>query len=318
MFSAKSLILCPRYTCVKGNDCLYLYGMRFFDRVRRWLKGIQVYALVGESGTGKSFRAKLVAQKYRIDLIIDDGLVIKDDKIIAGYSAKREKSFLAAVKVAVFDDKQRRDQAAKALQRYPRKKILILGTSDKMVNKIAMRLQILPPQKIIRIEDIATREEIETAIRSRRVEGKHVIPVPSTEVKRNYPQIFYAKIRLLFRNQNTVSLTDEEKLFEKSVVRPVFSRPETLTISATALKKLVLQNTEAFDPEIVIKNCTIQNEPEGYRIIIMIDMPFATDLGGRTHTLQDYIVKSIERYAGISIKEVNIVLDKIIETEAYS
>ena len=85
--STKSLILCPRYTCVKGNDCLYLYGMRFFDRVRRWLKGIQVYALVGESGTGKSFRAKLVAQKYRIDLIIDDGLVIKDDKIIAGYSA---------------------------------------------------------------------------------------------------------------------------------------------------------------------------------------------------------------------------------------
>ena len=67
--------------------------MRFFDRVRWWLKGIQVYALVGESGTGKSFRAKLVAQKYRIDLIIDDGLVIKDDKIIAGYSAKREKSF---------------------------------------------------------------------------------------------------------------------------------------------------------------------------------------------------------------------------------
>ena len=43
-----------------------------------WLiRGIRVYALVGESGTGKSFRAKLVAQKYGIDMIIDDGLLIR-------------------------------------------------------------------------------------------------------------------------------------------------------------------------------------------------------------------------------------------------
>ena len=125
----------------------------------------------------------------------------------------REKTFLAAVKTAVFDDKQHRDEAAKVLHQLSRKKILILGTSDKMVNKIAMRLQIQPPQKIIRIEDIATREEIETAIRSRRVEGKHVIPVPSVEVKRNYPQIFYDKIRLLFRNTSAGPLKEEETLF---------------------------------------------------------------------------------------------------------
>jgi ABC-type oligopeptide transport system ATPase subunit len=28
---------------------------------------IKVFALIGESGTGKSFRAQLVAQKYEID-----------------------------------------------------------------------------------------------------------------------------------------------------------------------------------------------------------------------------------------------------------
>ena len=70
-----------------------------------WVKGVTVFALVGESGTGKSFRAKLLAQKYGIDIIIDDGLLIQDDKIIAGHSAKKEKTFLAAVKVALFDDK---------------------------------------------------------------------------------------------------------------------------------------------------------------------------------------------------------------------
>ena len=41
-----------------------------------------IYALVGESGTGKSYHAKLVAQKYGLTALIDDGLLIQDDKII--------------------------------------------------------------------------------------------------------------------------------------------------------------------------------------------------------------------------------------------
>ena len=54
---------------------------------------ITVYALVGESGTGKSFRSRLLAEKYGINAIIDDGLLIQDEKIIAGHSAKREKTY---------------------------------------------------------------------------------------------------------------------------------------------------------------------------------------------------------------------------------
>jgi len=58
-----------------------------------WLiKGVRVYALVGASGTGKSFRAKLVAQKYGIDMIIDDGLLIRGDTLLAGRSAKKSSS----------------------------------------------------------------------------------------------------------------------------------------------------------------------------------------------------------------------------------
>jgi ABC-type dipeptide/oligopeptide/nickel transport system ATPase component len=51
------------------------------------MRRIKVYALTGESGTGKSFRAILVAQKYGVELIIDDGLLIKDNHILAGLSA---------------------------------------------------------------------------------------------------------------------------------------------------------------------------------------------------------------------------------------
>ena len=120
-----------------------------------------IYALVGKSGTGKSFRAKLIAEQYALTAIIDDGLLIQDEKIVAGKSAKHEKTYMGAVRVALFDDKEHRDAVAKAIQKQNVKKILIIGTSEKMVQKICDRLQIPQPEKIINIEQIASQEEIQ-------------------------------------------------------------------------------------------------------------------------------------------------------------
>src|SRR5574344_1399624 len=94
-------------------------------------KPLQVFAFFGPSGTGKSFRAKLVAQKYHIKAIIDDGLLIYEDNILAGHSAKLEDSYMGAVRVALFDDKKHRDSVALAIQQKQLKKILLLGTSEK-------------------------------------------------------------------------------------------------------------------------------------------------------------------------------------------
>ena len=43
----------------------------------------------GPSGTGKSYRAQMVANEYNINYIIDDGILIKENDIIAGSSAKK-------------------------------------------------------------------------------------------------------------------------------------------------------------------------------------------------------------------------------------
>lgn len=274
-------------------------------------KGLTVYALVGESGTGKSFRAKLLGQKYGIDVIIDDGLLIQDDKIIAGHSAKRESTFLAAVRVALFDDKEDRDAVARVLQKKKNiKKILILGTSEKMVNKIALRLQLPAPSKIIKIDEIATQEEIDLAIRSRRIEGKHVIPVPAIEIKRNYPQIFYNTVKVFLRRKNK---TPDSKIYEKSVVRPEFSKKGRIEISEAALSQMVMHCVSEFDKQIRVKKLTIKTDSRGYRFIITIDVPFGMQLTGTIHTMQKYIIDNIERYTGILIEEVSIVIDKIMQ-----
>jgi len=284
----------------------------FFDFLFA-IKRIKVFALVGESGTGKSFRAKLVAQKYGIEFIIDDGLLIRENTILAGSSAKKEKTFLKAVKVALFDDKSHRDEVARKLQSEKIKRILLLGTSDKMVSKIAARLQLPPPSKIVRIEDIASQEEIDKAIRTRRIEGKHVIPVPSLEVKRSYPAIFYDAIRIFKRKPSPAGIGPVPTLHEKSVVRPEYSKRGKVIISESALSQMVIHCVDEYNKNIKIKKILVKDANMGYRLVITIDVPYGIQLGGNIHELQQYIIDNIERYTGILIEEVNIIIDKIIE-----
>ena len=273
----------------------------------------KVFALVGESGTGKSFRAKLVAQKYGIDFIIDDGLLIRDNRILAGHSAKKENTFLAAVKVALFDEKFHRDEVARRLQSEKFKRILLLGTSEKMVNKIANRLQLPPPSKIIKIEDIASQEEIDKAIRTRRIEGKHVIPVPSIEIKRSYPHIFYEAIRIFKRRMSPSGIGPVPILHEKSVVRPEYSKRGKVIISEAALSQMVIHCVDEYNPNIKIKKILVKDADMGYRLVITIDVPYGIQLGGNIHELQQYIIENIERYTSILIEEINIIIDKITE-----
>ena len=277
------------------------------------LKRIKVFALIGESGTGKSFRAKLLAQKFGIDYIIDDGLLIKENRILAGHSAKKEKTFLAAVKVALFDEKSHRDEVARKLQSEKIKKILVLGTSEKMVNKIAARLQIPPPFKIIKIEDIASQEDIDRAIRTRRIEGKHVIPVPSIEVKRNYPNIFFDAVKIFRKNASPANIGPTPSIHEKSVVRPEYSKRGKVIISEAALSQMVIHCVDEHSQNIRIKKILVRDNEMGYSLAITIDVPYGIQLGGNIHDLQQYIIDNIERYTGILIEEVNIIIDKIIQ-----
>lgn len=279
---------------------------------------ITVYALVGESGTGKSYRSKILAEQNGIHAIIDDGLLIEDDKILAGRSAKREKTYMGAVRVALFDDKDHRDSVAKVLRKNHIKKILIIGTSEKMVMKIAMRLQLPQPSKIIKIEDIATKEEIEKAQKSRHIEGKHVIPVASIEVKKNYSQIFSSSMHDFFNKRKFLFKKDKNlagKMIEKSIVQPEFSKKGRIEISEAALTQMVMHCVTECDPEVKIKKIVIKTDSRGYRLLVTIDVPFGTQLTGKVHKLQQYIIDKIESFTGILIEEVSIIIDKISKPE---
>lgn len=274
------------------------------------LNGIKVFALVGRSGTGKSHHSKLVAKKHKIELIIDDGLLIRGDKIIAGHSAKRDPNFISAVRTAVFDDEAHRTSIEEALLKEKYKKILIIGTSDKMVNKIASRLNLPPVSKIFRIEDIATQDEIETAMRIRYTEGKHVIPVPSIEVTRSYPQIVFDSMKVFFKKKKSF-MPSRDKGFEKTIVRPEFSRPDKNNISEVAFTQMVKQCMNEYDKVIKVKKVrTIDEGDKGQRLSVTLQIPVKHYIGQTLSELQDYLQENIEKYGGVLISGVNIEIEE--------
>jgi hypothetical protein len=279
----------------------------FFHHLIWLLKGVQVYALVGESGTGKSFRARLIAEKYGISHIIDDGLLIKNESIIAGRSAKEEKNFITAIKTALFDDPEHRKEVIRTLEREKFKRLLILGTSEGMITKIVNHLDLPFPQKIIRIEEVATQKDIETAKKSRLSEVKHIIPVPALEIKRNYPHIFYDSIRV-FLHKNLPFRKKQKKFYEKAVVQPEFSGRGRISISENALSQMVIHCIDEFNPDITVRKITIKTEGLRYRLDIEVVVPFGGELAGNTRLLQKYIIESISKFTGISNLEANITI----------
>lgn len=137
---------------------------------------MEVVGFIGASGTGKSHHALVVAYDHDIQTIIDDGLLIDHNRIVAGRSAKDETNRLKAVRRAVFNNPDDAAVMKAALAKAAPEKLLILGTSRHMIHRICEALELPEPVRFIRIEDVSCSEEIEKAQHIRIKEGTHIIP----------------------------------------------------------------------------------------------------------------------------------------------
>ena len=98
---------------------------------------IKVYAFVGPSGTGKSYRAQMVASEKGINFIIDDGLLIKDNEVIAGESAKKAATKVATVKHALFYKEEEKQEDNRSIEEKIRERYeLLFGTDVKMPSDV--------------------------------------------------------------------------------------------------------------------------------------------------------------------------------------
>ena len=261
---------------------------------------MEVYALIGPSGSGKSHRARVLAYDYGIPLILDDGLLIKEGKILAGKSAKRENSKLAAIKRAIFHDENHREEVCQAIENSGAERILILGTSLEMAEKIVEQLELPGINNTIMIDEIASPAEIERAISVRKSEGKHVIPVPKIEVRKQFLGYFTDSLRVLFnREQDDLSR-------ESSIVRARFSYLGNLIVYNKVFRNTVLYLTRQYEGIAYIRNVGIIKREEGLFFEINLVVRYGYEFPTYLEEYRQQLAAEIENFAGITVLKIDL------------
>lgn len=270
------------------------------------LKEVSVLAFVGPAGTGKSQRAQLVALEYGVDFLIDDGLLIRKGQIIRGKSAKTEKNQVKAIRRALFEYADHRSSVVEFLADSQPCSVMLIGTSSGMITRILRNLGLGDPVKIIRIEDVSSREEISRAKKERSVKGQHVIPVSHIQVRKHFAGKLVGRLKVLFDNTDGME-------GEKTIVRPPFKFFGEVTINPGVVDQMARFIAER-TPQVASVVST-QTRPSNGGIVVQVALKYSP--GPRTilslgENLRERISLAVSGITGLDLHRVDI---SVVEVE---
>ena len=249
----------------------------------------------------------MVAGENNISYIIDDGLLINENEVVAGESAKKAPTKIETVKHAIFIDEKERKEMQKAIKKYKPDSILILGTSDGMVQKIAENLGLPPIEKIIYIEEVATENEIETARNIRVTQGKHVIPVPTFEIKKDFSGYILDPLQI-FKSKGS---GNKPYMSEKSIIRPTFSYLGNFTISDTVFRQ-ILEYLAKKAPGIArVVKTRIENYGEGPSIYMEVVLIYGFNVIKELKAFKEKSIKEIEKLTTMNVQKITVIAKSI-------
>lgn len=270
-------------------------------------ENINTYAFVGPSGTGKSYRAQMVAGEQNIHFIIDDGLLIKDNEVIAGESAKKASTKIETVKKALFLNDEEKDVIQKAFRKYKPKSILILGTSDGMVQKIAENLGLPKITKITYITDVATEQEMETARKIRVTEGKHVIPVPTFEIKKDFSGYLLDPLQI-FKSKGKGEVP---YISEKSIIRPTFSYMGNFTISDSVFRQILEYLAQKNSEVYKVLRTRVEKYDYGISIYMEVTVIYGYNVKETLMKFKRKAIQEIENLTSMNIIKMEVIAKSI-------
>ncbi len=273
---------------------------------------MKVYSLSGKSGTGKSYQALDLSEKYDIDAIIDDGLLIDNGRIIAGKSAKRQATTIRAIKTALFKEDSHKNEVVRALKSHDIDSVLVIGTSEKMVNLIAERLELPDPEHRIQIESITTPEERTVARIHRHDLGEHIIPAPTMEIKKDFSGYFLHPLKRFKDLYPDRSRGAKKRSVERSVVRPTYSYLGRYYISDKTITDIIhitAGDMEALDS---VSDTYIQIKPQGVVIEVGLIIRYGYSIVIAAEQLQKKVAEKVDAMTSLNILAVDVKVEGLM------
>ena len=245
----------------------------------------------------------MVASANNIHYIIDDGLLIDENEVLAGTSAKKAPTKIETVKHALFIEEKEQKDMKEALEKYKPDSLLILGTSDKMVEKIRTSLGLPEFEKTIYINEVATEEEMEKARNIRVTQGKHVIPVPTFEIKKDFSGYILDPLQI-FRSRGK---GENPYISEKSIIRPTFSYLGNFTISDSVFRQIAERVANKMPEIYEVSRTRVENYGDGISIYMEAIINYGNNIIDVLEEYKRKTKKEIEKQTAMNVQKVELV-----------
>lgn len=274
---------------------------------------MEVLALIGPSGTGKSHRALSLAHEFAADVIIDDGLIIHSGAVIAGKSAKQQPTRLAAIRAAIFTDPVVARQGREKIAATQPERVLVLGTSAKMVERITRQLDLPLPARTITIDQVAPAHSIALARRTRQKQGKHVVPAPTVELKPKFSGTLIEPLTTIIRRKGQPhdGGGSHTLWLEQSVIRPTFSFLGRFYIANQALVDIIRCSTRDVAGLENLHHVQIENLDGGVTISLEISAVYGFSLPQVAMQVQRQVRDAVEEMTALNVLLVDVTVKKL-------
>lgn len=263
---------------------------------------MEIISFTGKSGTGKSYQAVGLSRRLRADAIIDDGLLIYKGRIVAGRSAKACASKAAAMRTALFNYEDQRNEVKEALERYKPARLMILGTSDRMVDWISKALDLHTADRRVYIEEVSTAEDREKASYSRNQRGEHVIPVPYMQIKKDFAGYFLDPIRR-FRNP---SMPEGPAQSVSTIVRPAYSYAGKFQIAPAVLSDIVYITAERYHKHFRVADTYSNRNPGELDVVVVLHIFWKKRIMNQVGDFQKELKDQIQSMTAFSVRNINV------------
>ncbi len=245
----------------------------------------------------------MVARDRGIEYIIDDAILIHENKVIAGVSAKKAGTRIESVKRALFSTPEQVEEIQKVLKKEKPESILILGTSDEMVEKIVKNIGLPDIEETIYIEDVATPEQIAVARSVRMSEGKHVIPVPTFEIKKDFSGYLLDPLQIFkWKGKGT-----EPYVSEKSIIRPTFSYLGNYIISDNVIRTIAQKVAKDMAGIYKVQRVKVDSYSNGIMIYIDVIAEYSYNLRDVMKQYKDKLKREIDKLTAMNVLDIKIV-----------
>ena len=184
-----------------------------------------------------------------------------------------------------------------------------------MVKRIQENLKIPKIEKTIYIQDVSTKEEMEEAVRIRRTEGKHIVPVPTFEIKKDFSGILLDPFQILKRGKKKDKKKNKKENagVERSVIRPAFSYFGKYTIKDKVFKdiiRLVCDRIQGITEISTIRIDKAQNSND-VEISMNMEIAYGYNIEEMAEEMKKQSKKELEYMTSVNISMVNVKIVKI-------